>query len=156
MCFSIGCNKTAWGKCHLYTDWVSKYALQLSLSWEAAPPPTSLLLRSFPLHCRSSNNRGKQTLWPSGSKIIKVTFPKGKILLTFCIHVYIAEVIYINCVIMDLFSHKHVLNYLPPSNTDALGRCGRFPEHFCIFLRSGMRSTADSFVNNPSPLRDFF
>ena len=57
---------------------------------------------------------------------------------------------------MDLFSHKHVLNYLPPSNTDALGRCGRFPEHFCIFLRSGMRSTADSFVNNPSPLRDFF
>lgn len=53
------------------------------------PPPTSLLLRSFPLHCSSSSNRGKQMLWPWGSKIIKVTFPKGKILLTFwysCIH----------------------------------------------------------------------
>ena len=109
-----------------------------------------------PPHCSSSNNRGKQTLWPSGSRIIKVTFPKGKILLTFCIHVYIVEAVYINCVIMDLFSHKHVLNYLPPSNTDALGRCGRFPEHFCIFLRSGVSSPADSFVNNPSPLRGFF
>lgn len=51
-----------------------------------------------------------------------MTFPKGKILLTFCIHVYIIEIIYINCIVMDLFSYKHVLNYLPPSNTDALGR----------------------------------
>lgn len=141
--FSVGCNKTTWDKCHLYMDWVSKYYLQLALSWGAAspitaahtphprgPPPHTHLI-AFPL-TTGARCVGKLCGWKiwGQSDLSKVTVFIN--ILSSCIWNWKFV-----CSVMDLFWYKTIVNCFSPNKIDAPGRCGGFPEYTCIFLAQG-------------------